>query len=153
MQLNQLDTLLLLAISGPSNLVISADGGAATRTALLSYILSFCEHPSISRRAHAVLPDASADQRAEKTRDDLLQASFRDAETREVPQVMVAQGLHQYPGTVQRALYETLRDQRFTLDRETHNLPRRFVLIGIVEDYAVLSNHLVSHIEMAYCKI
>lgn len=139
-QLNQLDTLLLLALSSSTNLVISS---RAPITALQSYILSFCARPSISRTAHAVLPDATASERAETSRDGLLRATFVDNKTRQLPQVLIAPGLDEYPNTVQRATYEALRDQRFTLDEETHNLPRRFVLVGIVEDYARMSNQLV----------
>ena len=151
--LNQLDTLLLLALSGQTNLVVSRPAVSGTsqhsRTALQQYILSFCEHPSIKRRAHVVHPSASADQRTETSRDDLLEATFVDVKSREIPQVLIVPGLDEYPPTAQRALYESVRDARFTLFRETHNLPRKFVLVGIVQQYSGLSNYLVRELSFA----
>ena len=147
--LNQLDTLLLLALSGGTNLVISsppsASNSRASSTALQQYILSFCEHSStIHRRAHVVFPSHSAEQRADTSSGELLKAAFVDVKARDLPQVLVVPGLDEYVGTAQRALYDMVRDERFTLFKETHNLPRRFVLIGVVQDYAGLSSQLAS---------
>lgn len=147
---------LRLALSTRTNLLVRLvtfrEQGDELRhqSALGQWICSACSAPSERRTAHipAAAPssdgkDGSPASQAGMGRTAVLRSFFSDWATRELPHVLVLPRLDGYLPSVQVAIHEVLRDRRFILEGESHNLPEGFVLVGITSDFGSAAKHLI----------
>jgi hypothetical protein len=146
---------LQLALSTRSNLLVRLASPQAQsdelrhQSALGQWICDACSAPTELQTAHiptAALSDGkdgSPTSQAGMGRSAVLRSFFSDWSTRELPHVLVLPQIDGYLPSVQAAIQEVLRDRRFVLDGESHNLPAGFMLVGITSDFGSAAKHLV----------
>lgn len=146
---------LQLALSTQTNLLVRLGIPQAQsdefrlQSRLGQWICDACSAPSERRIAHVPVPtlpdekDGSPTSLAGSGRSVVLRSFFSDWSTRELPHVLVLPRLNGYLPSVQSAIQEVLRDRRFALEGESHNLPTGFILVGITSDFDSPLKHLV----------
>lgn len=139
-----LELHLLLAGSGQENLLIQVPDHHLLES-LSSRIADFCSSSNITRSLHIV--PAELPQTVDDISDVLghcfISASQDKEKAGQLPQVLVLPSLDGYPRHIQISLKAVLRDRRFDHNGHTYNLPKDFILIGIVTDWEMLAPYMV----------
>lgn len=142
--MNALNLQLLLAASGQENLLVQLPS-LSLLDSLNSRIADFCSSPTVSRSLHVV--PAELPQTADDISDVLghffISATEDKEKAGQLPQVLVISSLEEYPRHIQISLKAVLRDRRFDHGGQTYNLPKEFILVGVVTDWETLAPYMV----------